>query len=199
MTHDPIDVLWQSPANSVPPAELERLRPALAARLRRERRRLAALLAIAGGALLVLTVGLALGLFGSESGDRPIGAATALLLGPPWIAFVLFVRRLLRGRELARESDRSIREALEATLAATHSAEARARTIAFLHLASLPVLVLAVRDLRLTGKVAADELLSLAAVLSLLLLATGALLLHHYFRRLKPRSRQLEALLAEYD
>lgn len=198
MTKDPIDVLWQSSAHSVPPVELERLRPALVAGLRRERRRLAALLAIAGGALLVLTVVLAAGLFGAGNGDRPFGAATALLLAPPWIAFLLFVRRQLRGRDLARHSDRSIREALAAASAETRSALVRVRTIALLHLASLPILGFAVRELRLAGKVAADELVSLATVLALLLLATGALLLHHYFRRLKPRSRRLEELLAAY-
>jgi hypothetical protein len=199
MTEDPLDRLWTSDANSVSPADLERLRPALVARLARERRRLALLLLGAGAMLAVLTILFASALVGGSGVEQPGGWATGLLLLPPWIAFALFTARLLRQRGGGSTGSLPIRSALAASLDDTRAALSRVRTIAALHLVSAPILAFAVRGLTESGRVAANELFSLVLVLAVLLLATGGLLLAHYFLRLKPRARRLEALLASYS
>ena len=196
-TNELLDRLWHSTGNSPTAHELDSLRPRLLDRLRRDRRLLALRLAAAGAALALLSVVWLL----SRSSDPSQGPgwATALLLAPPWVAFALFVRRLLRAGGRVAAAAGTIREALVAALEETRAALARVRTVAILHVVSLPILVLALRELASAGKVSPAELRSLALVLGGILAATGALLLHRAVARLSPRARRLAALLADYE
>lgn len=196
-TNDLLDRLWHSAGNSPKTHELEALRPRLLDRLRRDRRLLALRLAAAGAALALLSVVGLLSLSG-DSSEGP-GWATALLLAPPWVAFALFVRRLLRTGDRVAAAAGTIREALAAALAETRAGLARIRTVAVLHVVALPILALALRELVSAGKVSPSELRSLALVLGGILAATGAVLLHQAVARLSPRARRLAALLADYD
>lgn len=197
-TNDALDRLWRSPANTPTPDELDRLRPKLLERLRRERRGLTLRLAASGAALALLSVLFVLARLGDGDAAGAPGWPTALLLAPPWIAFALFFRRLLRRRRIDVDAGVSIRAALGAALEETKAALFRARVVGLLHLASLPLLALALAELRSAGKVRPEELASLVLVLGGLVVVSGAWPLHRTLR-LRPRARRLAGLLGEYD
>lgn len=198
-TNDALARLWTSSGNRPGPAELARLRPSLVERLRRDQRRLVFRLGLAGAALAALSVVFVATWFGDAAAADSIGGATALLLLPPWIAFGLFARRELRRHRADVHAGMPVRDALVAAAEATRAALARVRTVGWLHLVSLPLLVLAVRELAAAGKVAPGEMPSLALVLGLLLLATWGGLHLYRSRRLEPRAQRLAGLLADYD
>jgi hypothetical protein len=196
-TNDALDRLWRSPANTPTPDELDRLRPKLLERLRRERRGLALRLSASGAALALLSVLFVLARLGGDLAGAP-GWSTGLLLVPPWIAFALFLRRLLRRRRTDVGAGVAIRAALGAALEETKAALFRARLVGLLHLVSLPAFALALAELRSTGKVRPEELASLALVLGGIVVVSGAWLFHR-IRLLRPRARRLAGLLADYD
>jgi hypothetical protein len=198
-TNDVLDRLWKSAANTPTPEELDRMRPRLLERLRRERRLLALRLGASGAALALLSTLFLLSRIGDGGRGGAPGWATALLLAPAWIAFALFVRRLRRDRRVDAGSGIAIRAALGAALKETEAALFRVRAVAGLQLASMPLLALALAELRLAGKVAPAEVVSLAVVLGGLIAVSGGWLLYRSRRVLRPRARRLESLLAAYD
>jgi hypothetical protein len=182
---------WRSPAHTLPPERLEAERRRFARALERRGRRFQ--LAMAGLALLLSAMTAVLAL------SSPAEWALWPLLAPPWVALLIFGRRHRQRERQHPDYDASIVDTLRALAAETHAAAARLRTIAVLHAVSLPVLGFAVHQLTSAGKLAPHELPSLVAALAALLLTTaGALVLYHR-RALRPRQRQLEALLAEYE
>lgn len=197
-TNDALDRLWRSPANTPTPDELDRLRPKLLERLRRERRGLALRLSASGAALALLSVLFVLARLGGGDPAGAPGWSSGLLLVPPWIAFALFLRRLLRRRRTDVGAGVAIRAALGAALEETKAALFRARLVGLLHLVSLPALALALAELRSAGKVRPEELASLALVLGGIVVVSGAWLFHR-IRLLHPRARRLAGLLADYD
>lgn len=198
MTADPLDALWRSAANQPTAAEMEVHRAAFARALASRFRWFAVAMSIAAVALATASGALLLPLVRSATVDRAEALGLAALLLLPWIALTLFVRRHVRLRDEHPDYSRSIADGLRAALAHNQFARARLRTIAILHAVSLPLLGLAVLRLHEAGKATTAESFSMAAVLALLLVATGVVLGVRYFAHLKPRERQLRALLESY-
>jgi hypothetical protein len=198
MTPDPLDALWRSDANEPTAAQMEIHRAAFARALASRFRRFAVAMSIAAVGLAAVTGALLLPLLRSEAVGRAEALGLAALLLLPWIALTLFVRRHLRLRDEHPDYSRSIADGLRAALADNHFARARVRTIGILHAVSLPLLGLAVLRLREAGRTTTAEAISMAALLALLLVATGVALGIRYFAHLKPRERRLQELLASY-
>lgn len=195
---DALDSLWRSPANQSADS-LAAAKGAFAGRVRSDRRRFALVLLITGSILVLATGTLVAGLL-----DQPLTLASStlcVLLVPPWIAFAFFLRGHSRHRPgfaATTDPDAPIGESLHSLLDLTRRAQTRVRTIALLHSVSLPILMLAVRQLRDTGRINGGELQSLALVLALLLGSTAVGLSVRYFSILRPRERALRSLLASY-
>jgi hypothetical protein len=198
MSPDPLELLWRSAANQPTVTEMENHRAVFASTLSRRLHRFTVAISIAGVVLAAMTGAMLLGML--RSGAPALAGEWALvaLLVPPWIGFVLFVRRHRRLRDQHPDYSRSIAEALGGTLAETRFAQARLRTIALLHGLSLPLLGLAVHQLWAAGRATSGEAISLAAVLAGLLGGTGVALAYRYFGQLRRRERALQELLASY-
>ena len=195
---DPFEIvenLWRSDANRSAD-NLNAQRQILARRLRFARRRFVLGLSLAAGVLAAATVALALGLpieRGGPSNIVLLGAARRSVAGVRPLP-----SRTPAAPPRASDPERSLADSLRALLDHNRRAQTRVRTIALLHLASVPLLAIAVRQLEQGGKVEASEVGSLATVLALLLVTTWAVLAYRYFAELRPRERALRSVLAGY-
>lgn len=192
-----IDTVWSSAANRTAPEQLERLARELAGQLGKKARRLAMVLVVSGGVLASLTVLLVHRLVTSSDGGGDW--ALAPLLAPAWLAFALSLRRALRHRAEHPAGAGPLSAVIRAAESETRMARTRVRTIALLHLGSLPALALGVRQLLDSGRVRPHELTSLIGVLAGLVMISLVGLFLYDRRELGPRQRHLRALVESYD
>jgi hypothetical protein len=197
MSLDGIDTIWASPANRTGRDAAERQSLLLALRLRRDRRRLTAILALAAVPLVAISTLLVVRLAGA-TGAPAEGWTLAPPLALSWLAFWRFARARRAHLDAHPAPERSIADALAAAADANRRSRSRVRWLVGLDLAAAPALVLALRGLATEGKVLPHELPSLAAVLAAMLLAAaGAALAWDRFH-LRPEQRRLRALLECY-
>lgn len=195
MNSEWIDAVWGSPANRPAPDQLDRLARELVTHLGFCARRLALVLVLSGSVLLTLTAVLVYRLITAGGGED---WALAPLLAPAWLAFGLALRRALRQHIEHPASQSSLAQVIRAAENETRAARTRVRTIAILHLVSLPALALGVANLVATGRLRPHELTSLVAVLGGLVVAALIGLWLYDRRELAPRERQLRALGESY-
>lgn len=201
MNPEDIESLWRSAHNHPAPDELARQRDQLLADLRRRRRTSQGLLWITALPLLAFTVRIALRLL---AGDAPplvdwrAEWAVIPFLALPWIGWLLLLRRHWNHLRRHPDVDGSIRAGLEASLDENRAERHRTLVVCALLLASAPLLFLVVQQLRAVHK-AGDEILLPALVgwPAYVAVMTGWLA-WGYFRRLLPRARRLEDLVAAY-
>ena len=198
MKPDSLEMLWHSAPNQPNPSAMETHRAAFAVALARRRSRFTVAMSVVSAVLATLTVAFLRALLLASPTDRVGGWVLVILLAFPWVAFVLFVRRHLRLRDEHPDYSGSIADAIGSAMAENRFAQARLRTIALLHAASLPLLGFGVHQLWAAGKATTDEATSLAAVLAVFLVVTGGGLAYRYFALLRPRDKALEKLLASY-
>lgn len=197
MSLDWIDTVWSSPANRPAPEQLERLARELAGQVGKKARRLAMVLVVGGAVLASLSALLVHRLVTAPGGGEDW--ALAPLLAPAWLAFALVLRRALRHRAEHPAGVGPLSAVIRAAESETRMARTRVRTIAILHLVSVPALALGVRHLVDTGWVRPHELTSLSGVLAGLVLASLVGLFFYDRRELGPRQRHLRALVESYD
>lgn len=195
MSLDGIETIWASPANRPGRSDLERQRVLLAERLRHDRRRLTATLALAAAPVAALSALLVVRLAGTTGEPAGGGWTLAPLLALPWLALWRFARARRAHLDAYPSLALSIAASLAAAADANRRARRRVRLVAWLQLAALPAIALALHGLGAEGKVRSAELPSLAAVLALLLLASALGGLAWDRLRLLPEQRHLRALL----
>lgn len=195
MSPDGIETIWASPANRPGRGDLERQRVLLSERLRRDRRRLTATLALAAVPVVALSALLVVRLVGATGEPAGSGWTLAPLLALPWLALWRFARARRAHLDACPYPELSIAAALAAAADVNRRARRRIRLVAWLQLAALPAIALALHGLVAEGKVRSAELPSLAGALALLLVASALGGLAWDRLRLLPEQRHLRALL----
>jgi hypothetical protein len=187
--------LWTSPWNTPAPPERERLVRQAFDSLRQAQRRRTRFLVVTAGLLLASTalVGSALLAPGTEAPALP-----TLLLAAQWGVFALVLRQWWRARTASAAPAATILESLQGLWAECESSRRRQLAVAGLFALAVPVLAVALVQLRQAGTMAPHEAAS-AAVLFAVIIAfnLGAILVRRY-RVVLPQRRRLEELLREY-
>jgi hypothetical protein len=187
---------WRSPGNTAPPAVLAAAGERLFADLRRRQRARRLFLALVFGALLLLSARVALELWprgGTPTIHPARDWASLLFLAVPWTGFALLARQMRRHERGPGQASEAIGDTVRGLL--DENATAHAGLLG----ATVLLLPLVVWQLRATGK-AGDEILWPAFVGWPLVAGTllAALWWQERFR-LRPRRRQLEALLRDLE
>lgn len=190
---------WNSAHNIPSPAELAAQKARFVRTLERKRRGFFAFLAMPVAVLLAVTALVNWRTFGPSGATAGGEWAGPLLLLLPWTAVFVFIRHQIahvRGHADYRES---IPASLRALLDENRRAQRRATTILWLHVASLPLLVLVMGQLEEAGKVRPHELRSMAVFFGGVIVASIVGLLLVRARKLRPERERLEALLRDYE
>jgi protein-S-isoprenylcysteine O-methyltransferase Ste14 len=172
------------------------------AELRRRRRGQIRFLIITALPLLAGTVLFVQHLVWPGPADSPLDLqrewAVIPLLALPWLGWGLMA--WLHRRAGARHPDagRSINASVAALLEETRSEQARYRFIGGLLLACIIVLPLVAAQLRSVGKAGDEITVPFLVLFPAVLLAIVIGMAVHFHRKLRPRERELEALLADY-
>lgn len=198
-----IETLWRSPQNRPSPAQLEEIKMEFVTDLKKRRRALVTFLAMIGAALLALTAVFSAQLIWPNPGKDAIDVSREWSVIPffaiPWVGWIVLVRNYRRHRDGHPDYENSIASSVRALLDENRMERARYKLITALQVATLIVLPVVVYQLRSVGK-AGDEILVPAFVIfpAILVgvLGAGA---WRYRRKLLPRKRELEGLLATYE
>ncbi len=194
---------WSSPSNRPSPAEIERQKWICASTLARRRRGFVAMMATPA---LVLTSISAWWLWrvafaGSAPGALAFGRewAAPLLLAMTWGLFVLFVRGQAMHLRRHPEPGASILGGLRALHDDNRRSQQRVKSAAWLHLACLPVLSLALRQLEAADKIQPREFVSALVFFGAVAGLSIAGLWVFLACKLRPEGRRLGALLHAYE
>lgn len=197
-----IENMWRSPHNRPTPAQLEKQKMDLNNELNRRRRSTRGLLWLTAIPLIVITAKLVLHMLWPDPALDRFEVAREWLVIPffllPWAGWLL-MWRLHRGHAVQhRDYARSIRAGVAALLDENRRERLRTGIVVALLLASVPLIGGVVWQLRAVGK-AGDEILLPAFVVypTYVLLMVGWMA-HEFFKKIQPRGRELEALLAQY-
>jgi len=194
---------WHSTHNRPTSAQLEHQKMEFIAELRRRRRGNFLFLILSGLPLVLFTILVVRHFVSPDPAHTPIDLSREWGLIPlyllPWSGWIYIVRAHRCHCARHAHPDRSIHASVAALLDENRSERARCRFIAGLLLASLLVLPVLVLQLRAAGK-AGDEIFVPFLVLfpAILLGIVGGIAVH-YRRKLLPRQKELQALLASYD
>lgn len=202
MNLDEIESVWRSPHNRPPATELEQHTMKLVADLRRRHRAHRGLLWITFIPLALFTAQVARHVLWPDPAlDRvDLNREWAVLpfFALPWAGWLLLLR--LHRQHLTRHPnyDQSINASVAASLDENRTERTRYQIIAGLLVASIPLVMLIVHQLRAVGK-AGDEILLPAYVgWPVYVALMVGWFTWYYFRRLLKRKRELEDLLRAY-
>lgn len=202
MNFDEIQKTWQSPLNRPDTAQLEKDKMKFVTDLSRRRRGNLLLLVLVFALVLFLTVKLGLHILMPDPGSKSVDLGREWGVIPffalPWAGWLYMVRLHWRQHVRHPNYDRSISASVRALLDENGSERKRYKAIAGLLVASAVMLPLIVYQLRSVGK-AGDEIL-IPALVIYPAYVVGVLIWSsvYYRRKLLPRKRELEALLATY-
>jgi hypothetical protein len=190
---------WNSAHNRPSAAECEAQKARFVRTLERKRRGFFAFLALPVAVLLVVTALVNWRAFGPSGATAGEEWAGPLLLLLPWTAVFVFIRHQIAHVRGHADYRASIPASLRALLDENRRAWLRATTILWIHVASVPVLVLAIRQLEEAGKLRPHELRSMAVFFGGVIVASIVGLLIVRARKLRPERERLAALLREYE
>jgi hypothetical protein len=191
-----IDDVWKSPGNTPSPAARDAVLAQTRAQLRRIQRRRVAFVAWTAVTLLAAS-GLVTYVWATRPDDLAGAAPMLALLLAQWAAFALFLRDLRSGGRVMG-ADASIRESLERLWQEGDQSRRRQLTVLALYAAAVPLVAMAILQLRDAGKMAPGEALSATLAFgAVITVGTSAILVRRYWRIL-PRQRRLSALLEQY-
>jgi hypothetical protein len=203
MNFDDIQKTWQSPHNRPDTAQLEKDKMKFVTDLRRRRRGNLLFLALVFALILFWTVKLGLHIILPDPASKAVDLGREWGVLPffalPWLGWLYMVRLHWRQHVRHPNYDRSIGASVNALLDENSSERRRYKVIAGLLVASAVMLPLIVYQLRSVGK-AGDEIL-IPALVIYPAYVVGVLIWSavYYRRKLLPRKRELETLLAGYD
>ena len=203
MNFDDIQKTWQSPHNRPDTAQLEKDKMKFVTDLRRRRRGNLLFLALVFALILFWTVKLGLHIILPDPASKAVDLGREWGVLPffalPWLGWLYMVRLHWRQHVRHPNYDRSIGASVNALLDENSSERRRYKVIAGLLVASAVMLPLIVYQLRSVGK-AGDEIL-IPALVIYPAYVVGVLIWSavYYRRKLLPRKRELETLLAGYN
>ena len=121
------------------------------------------------------------------------------LLALPWFGWFLMVRQYRRHRALHPNYQNSISSSVRALLDENRLERTRYKIIACLQLLTVILMPLIVYQLRAVGKAGDEVLVPAFVIFPAIILAIFLWSTVRYRRKLLPRKRELEALLASYE
>lgn len=196
MTNDLLQQLWNHPGNRLPEADEQKLLQQFNSRLRRQRR--GQLIWLSWTALqLVLLAGITVWAVARGQATADWGVLPLLLL--PYAVFFLLLRVYLRSRYAAPAAVINIRDSVMSAWHANAASRLRTKILAGMYAAVLPLLALAVWQLRVSGKVTPQQMWCMVSALSAALIIAASLVAVNYFRRQLPQYRQLERIRQQLD
>ena len=203
MNFDEIESMWRSPHNQPSATELEQHKMKLVTELRRRHRASRGLLWITFLPLAFFTAKIALHVLWPDPVPDKVDLnrewAILPLFALPWFGWFIMLRLYLRHQRRHPDYDRSISESVAASLDENRTERTRYKVIAGVLLASIPLVVLIVHQLRAVGK-AGEEILMPAYVIWPAYVALMVAWFGWYnFRKLLPQKRQLEELAQSYE
>jgi hypothetical protein len=199
MTSDPLHSLWHSAANQPGATAGERFARDFLVKLRRRRRFQAWWLGWTFVALTAASVVAGVQLFREGTGAAAQQWALFPLLALPWALAVHFLRGFIRQKAGAPASGLPLRHALVAARESNRRERRHLALVGWLIAGLVPVLGLAVWQLRLVGKAPGNQAWSMALTLGVLLALGATGMLVRYCRYLRTEKLVIEDRLRELD
>ncbi len=193
MTTDPLDQLWQSPANQPSPSVADRLVRGFLTDLRRRRRWHAVWLAWTLLVLTAVTVLAVAQLSRLESTALLAAWPMGLMLAGPWFVALRFLRSFITEKTFPTPTTQPWSAALAAVVDQNLAARRRLAWIAGLFAVMIPISGFAIVHLHATGKTTPGQAWSMVLFFAVALAAGGAFMLWTLVARLRPEQRRLTA------
>lgn len=202
MNFDDLQKTWQSPLNQPSPAQLEKDKMTFISELRKRHRGALIFFAWIFFVLTLFTGRLVVHL----ATPHPVGQAIDIsrewgsffLIALPWFALAFFFKQHLSHRARHPNYERSISASVRAALEENRLTQARQKWIMMLNGTVVLLMPLIVFQLRSVGKAGDEITLPAFVFLPALMLSISLGMWWHRRRTLRPRERELEALLATY-
>lgn len=191
--------LWSSPANRPSRADIDAQKECLARALTRRRRAFFALMTPPAVALTLVTGILFRRLFVAGADELAREWAAPALLLATWTTFFVFIRSFRAHSRNHADYGLSVAASLRGLLDHTLRARRRTTWLLWSHLAGLPVLGLALRQLFAAEKMAPREFFSALTFFGAVIATSIIGLLLFRSLRLRPEELRLRALLRAYD
>jgi len=203
MNYADIESLWRSPLNQLPSEELARHQKRFSDDLKKKHRGFLLFISSVLVTLTAITARLAYVLITRSAGSHPLSLANTwgsfLLLGLTWVAPIVLILNYRRHRRKAAVDTPTLRDTVLALLSENRLSRARVKLIACLHGLLMVLMPVIVWQLRTSGR-AGDEIVFPAFVLWPAISSCILLIMFWYHqKRLRPRQRQLESVLKNYD
>jgi hypothetical protein len=199
MNTDPLNALWNSPANAPASNAGQQLAVHFLAR-RRKRRQFQAwwlgwtFVSLTGVTLLVVSHII-------RNGASGVAGQWALwpLLALPWSAAFVFLHRFRQEGSASVGSTPTLQAALRSAHAATLAERRRLIGVGALLLVTAPVSALVIQQLRDAGKATTDQAWSMALVFGIGLALGGTLVHWRYWHHVVPERRRIESLRRDLE
>lgn len=203
MNFDELEHVWRSPQNAPDAAALAAAQQRFHRDLRRRRAGWKLFLAVVFLALTFLTLRFAWYVVSPGPGQpafdlRREWGAVLFLVGP-WFGVLFLLRGMARHEREHGLPGSTLRAGVQALLDENRLSRTRVKTAAWLHIVALALLPLVVWQLRASGKAGDEILLPAFVAWPLAVACLGVGLVWHDRTKLRPRQRQLEALLRDYE
>ena len=199
MNTDPLNALWNSPANVPATNAGQQLAAHFLARLRQHRRFQAwwlgwTFLSLTGVTSLVVSHLI-------RNGAGGVAGQWALwpLLALPWGAAFVFLHRFRQEGSTTTGPTPTLQAALSAAHAANRAERRRLLGIGALLVVTAPVSALVIRQLHVAGKATTDQAWSMALVFGVGLALGGTFVLWRYWQHVVPERRRIESLLRDLE
>jgi hypothetical protein len=188
MNFDNLQTIWNSPENRAENQHLKWMAE-MKSKLKKRRMFQAAWLI---WTFFLLTCTLVIAFRALQKGEANLEQNWFLLpmLFLPWAITFHFLRMFLRERS-AIKSGLSVAETIDLALTANQSERSRLKLVALLWTIMVPLIGMAITQLRADGKLATSEFYSMAAFFCAILFFSGLIIAAKYFGRVIPESRRL--------
>lgn len=198
-----IQNLWHAPHNRPSAAQLEEIKMKFVAEMSKRHRGIVVFMSLVGAALVFLTGKIVLHLLWPAPGKDTLDFAREWSVIPffalPWIGWLSMVVQYRRHRAQHPNYDRSIPASVRALLDENRLERTRYKVISLLQLLTVLALPLIVSQLRAVGKTGDEILVPAFVIAPAIMLGIFLLSTVRYRRKLLPRKRELEGLLAAYE
>jgi hypothetical protein len=189
---------WNSPRNTLPTEQHQKLAEYFTRQMRRRRRFQAAwLVSTFFWLTLITTLAVRMLAQGKVQPAHEWGLFPLLLV--PWLFALHFLRSHLKSAPPTHDGELPVVDSLRAALASNRTNQFHLKLVGILYLIVVPALALSMHQLHVVGKASSRELTSMAALFGIALLISGTVITLRFFLRLRPQQRQLNTLLTELN
>lgn len=198
-----IEILWRSPQNGPDAAEMEKQKMHFVALLKKRRRVALGLLAVTAIPLAYLTMKITGQLIWPTAGVERVDFRREWAIVPffflPWAGWLVMLRLYRRHRARHGSCGGSVQASVRALLDENRTEQTRNKWAAGLLVASLALLPMIVAQLRAAGKAGDEIFVPAYAIYPVYVLGMVGWTVFNLRRKLRPRQRELEALVKSYE